>query len=170
MNSKHFIKVFLVCIGFVCLFNHSSYTKTLDETSFPLPTERLAVSLIYQTIITINNASQSRNYSVLRALSAPEFQTKYSLKELHDTLDGLQANKIDLKEMTLFDPVIEKKQILRSEKIFRLKGYMPTAPIRMRFEFQYQYVKRKWRLFAMSLDFVRDEVKSAKKSRREKGI
>ena len=170
MNLKYFAKVFLVCIGFVCLFNHSSYTKTLDETSFPLPTERLAVSLIYQTIITINNASQSRDYSVLRALSAPEFQNKYSLQDLRNTLDGLQANKVNLREMTLFDPVIEKKQILQSEKIFRLKGYMPTAPIRMRFEFQYQYVELKWRLFAMSLDFVRDEVKSAKKTLTEKGI
>lgn len=170
MFLRIFAAVTIICTGFVVSAQDSVRAQNSDSLGFSLPTERLAVSLIYQTIITINNASLSGNYAVLRSLSAPEFQEKYSLQDLHDTLNGLKVNKIDLKEMTLFDPVIEKKQILRSEKIFRLKGYMPTAPIRLLFEFQYQYVENKWRLFALSLDFVQHEISNATASSREKGI
>ncbi len=124
-----------------------------NRDSVPMPDKDMAVSLIYETIIAVNNASQTSNFSVLRALGAPEFQAKYKTEDLDQTFRGLRQKNIDLRPVVLLKPVIQKSQYLPSKKLFRLRGFMPTHPIRLGFEIHYQYVEKRWRLYALSFDF-----------------
>lgn len=117
----------------------------------PMPDNNLAVSLIYETIITLNNAARADNYSVLRDLASPAFQKKYRTEDLKQTFGALKERGVDLRPVILMQPTIEKSQFLKAKDLFRLKGYMATRPARLNFEIQYQYVGGAWRLYALDL-------------------
>lgn len=129
-------------------------TSTLSaEENIVLPDRKLATALIYETIISVNNASQTQNYSVLRALAAPAFKKKYSDEKLEKTFGHLAKKGINLRPLILLTPTIQKSQYAPRNNLFRLKGFIPTAKIKLDFEMIYQFHQGAWRIYAIQLDF-----------------
>lgn len=119
----------------------------------PKPNKKLAHALIYETLIAVNNANQTGNYTVLHALGAPGFRRKFSIKDLATTFAALRHRKINLRPVVLLQPKISQSQFLPSQEIWRLRGHMATSPAQLNFELQYQYVRSGWRLYALTIKF-----------------
>jgi len=149
---KTFYAAVIVAAALV-FFVAGSVNGLAKYETVPVPDKDMAVSLIYEAIIAVNNASQTGNFSVLRDLGAPEFQLKYTVEDLAQTFRALREKKIDLRPTVLLKPVIRQSQYIKSKSLFRMKGFMPTRPVRLHFEIHYQYVDKNWRLYALTFDF-----------------
>ena len=60
--------------------------------------------LIRSTLLTLNDANNSGNYSVLRDLSAPNFQARYSAADLAVIFTDLRSRNFNLFAAALIAP------------------------------------------------------------------
>ena len=119
--------------------------------------EKLPVSveqafyLIRSTLLTLNDANRSGNYSVLRDLAAPDFQAKNSAADLADSFADLRRRKFDLFVAALIAPQFTAAPVLDGKGMLRLTGHFPTRPQQIDFDLLFQNAGAQWRLFGISV-------------------
>jgi len=120
------------------------------------PAEKLPVSveqafyLIRSTLLTLNDANRSGNYTVLRDL-APDFQAKNSAADLADGFADLRRRKFDLFAAALVAPELTATPALDGKGMLRLTGHFPTRPQQIDFDLLFQNVGTQWRLFGIAV-------------------
>ena len=107
--------------------------------------------LIRTTIIAINQANKTGNYTVLRDLAAPDFQNVNSAEKLAEIFTGLRNSKFDLSPVLFFDPKLIRQPELLSNGMLRLTGFFDTRPQRVNFDLIFQPVETDWRLYAVNV-------------------
>ena len=121
------------------------------------PAQKLPVSLeqalylIRSTLLTLNDANRSGNYTVLRDLSAPDFQARNSAADLANIFANLRQRHIDLHAAALMAPQLAAAPALNDKGMLRLTGYFPTQPQQINFDLLFQNVGGEWRLFGISI-------------------
>ena len=100
----------------------------------------------------MNDANLSGNYTVLRDLAAPDFQTANDAKKLADIFSKLRSSKIDLAAIVYFDPKLVRQPELTKSGMLRLSGFMPTQPQQVNFDMIFQHVADRWRLFGIAVN------------------
>jgi len=110
-----------------------------------------AFYLIRTTLLTLNDANRSGNYSVLRDLASPDFQTKNSAADLADSFSDLRRRKFDLFATALVAPQLTAAPALDAKGMLRLTGNFPTRPQQIEFDLLFQNVGSQWRLFGISV-------------------
>jgi hypothetical protein len=63
-----------------------------------------ALYLIRSTLLTLNDANQSGNYTVLRDLAAPDFQARNTAADLSQIFSDLRRRNVDLYGAALLAP------------------------------------------------------------------
>jgi hypothetical protein len=63
-----------------------------------------ALYLIRSTLLTLNDANRSGNYTVLRDLAAPDFQARNTAADLAQSFSDLRRRNFDLYAAALFPP------------------------------------------------------------------
>jgi hypothetical protein len=99
---------------------------------------KLATLLIKNTLVAVNQANLTGNYTVLRDLSTPGFRQLNSAADLGTIFANLRQNKIDLSPIVLMDPVITAAKFSKEQKQLRLKGHFPSEPMQVEFELIFQ--------------------------------
>jgi hypothetical protein len=123
----------------------------------PAPPPPLPVSveqtlyLIRSTLLTLNDANRSGNYTVLRDLAAPDFQAHNTAADLAQDFADLRRRNFDLYGAALLAPQLTAAPALDAEKRLRLIGFFPTRPQRINFDLSFQVVGGQWRLFGISI-------------------
>lgn len=107
--------------------------------------------MIRTTVIAINQANQTNNYTVLRDLAAPGFQKANSVEKLREIFAGLRKNDLDLSPILFFDPKLIQQPTLLNNGMIRLIGFFDTRPRRVHFDFIFEEIKGDWRLFAVNI-------------------
>jgi len=125
------------------------------EAATPLPAEppdgyQLSL-LIYSTLTALDQANATGNYTVLRQLAAPSFQSINSADALAGTFLKYRRQRVVLAPVVLYQPTLTTEPRIGSDGLLQLKGYFPTRPLRIGFELAYQWVNGAWRLIAMSI-------------------
>jgi len=121
------------------------------------PAERPAVSieqalyLIRSTLLTLNDANRSGNYTVLRDLAAPEFQARHSAADLSLIFSDLRQRRFDLYGAALLAPQLTAPPALDAEKRLRLAGIFPTRPLLIAFDLKFQVIANHWRLIDITI-------------------
>lgn len=110
-----------------------------------------ALYLIRSTLLTLNDANRSGNYSVLRDLAAPDFQTNNSAADLALIFTDLRQRRFDLFAAAVAVPQMSAAPALDAQGRLRLTGYFPTNPLRIEFDLLYQKVGERWRLFGIAI-------------------
>jgi hypothetical protein len=110
-----------------------------------------AFYLIRSTLLTLNDANRSGNYSVLRDLAGPDFQAKNSPADLADSFSDLRRRKFDLFATALVAPELTAAPALDAKGMLRLTGHFPTRPQQIDFDLLFQDVGGQWRLFGISV-------------------
>ncbi|MGE0023149.1 MAG: hypothetical protein AB7S70_05890 [Hyphomicrobium sp.] len=108
--------------------------------------------LIRTTIIAVNQANATGNYSVLRDLSAPSFQSANDQARLAEIFAALRARKLDLSPILVFTPKLVQPPAIGKDGRLRLTGFFDTRPERVVFDLLFEKVESKWRLFGVALD------------------
>jgi hypothetical protein len=120
------------------------------QTTLPVSVDQ-ALYLIRSTLLTLNDANRSGNYSVLRDLAAPDFQARNSAADLALSFSDLRRRNFDLFAAAIAAPQLTAAPALDPKKMLRLTGLFPTRPLQINFDLLFQNVGGQWRLFGISV-------------------
>lgn len=120
-----------------------------------LPGPRRTNLLIRSTIIALNHANMTGNYSVLRDLGAPGFQEANNPARLAEIFAALRKRNIDFSPVMFFDPKLVRPPSIQGNGLLRLSGFIPTEPEQVDFDLAFQKVGGEWRLFGIAVDTSR---------------
>jgi hypothetical protein len=110
-----------------------------------------ALYLIRSTLLTLNDANRSGNYTVLRDLAAPAFQTRNTSADLAAIFADLRRRNFDLYAAAIIAPRLDAPPGLDRNGMLRLAGVFPTRPLQIRFDLLFLTVDGKWKLFGISV-------------------
>ena len=117
-----------------------------------IPNDERLLMLINSTLIALNQANVTGNYSVFRELGAPGFQVANTTGQLANTFAELRNRNFDLSPILLLQPKLVQKPEITGLGMLRVTGFFPTAPEQLNFDLMYQWVKGQWRLFGIAAD------------------
>ena len=110
-----------------------------------------ALYLIRSTLLTLNDANLSGNYTVLRDLAAPDFQARNTAADLGQIFFDLRRRNFDLYSAALLAPQLTVAPALDQGGMLHLAGYIPTRPLQINFDLVFQVVGNRWRLYSISI-------------------
>ncbi len=120
------------------------------QLSLPVSVEQ-TLYLIRSSLLTLNDANRSGNYTVLRDLATPDFQARNTAADLARIFTDLRRRNFDLYGAALLAPQLTAAPALDAEKRLRLTGFFPTRPQRINFDLSFQVVGEQWRLFGIAI-------------------
>ena len=120
------------------------------QLSLPVSVEQ-TLYLIRSSLLTLNDANRSGNYTVLRDLATPDFQARNTAADLAQIFTDLRRRNFDLYGAALLAPQLTAAPALDAEKRLRLTGFFPTRPQRINFDLSFQVVGEQWRLFRIAI-------------------
>jgi hypothetical protein len=123
-------------------------TSTTPHSSLPISLEQ-ALFLIRSTLLTLNDANHSGNYSVMRDLASPEFQVRNTAADLAQSFADLRRRNFDLYGAALLAPQLTAAPAFDPDKRLHLIGFFPTRPLQIGFNLIYEAVGGQWRLFGI---------------------
>ena len=117
-----------------------------------MPGAEKIVLLVRNSLITLNDALRTGNFTVLRDIGAPGFREANSAARLSQIFASLAAQNVDLAAVAVLTPQLTEQPGLDQEKgMLLIKGYFPGEPVRIDFELLYQAVDGQWRLFGIAV-------------------
>jgi len=117
----------------------------------PLPDELTRAKLIWTTMIAIEQANESGNYSVLRDISSPSFQVANDPSRLTEIFAGIRSTNIDLSNTLLLAPSYRQPPGIDGKGMMHLNGAFGLRPTAVLFDLTFQWVANRWKLFGVSL-------------------
>jgi cell division septation protein DedD len=108
--------------------------------------------LIRTTLVAVQQANQTDNYSVLYGISAPGFQQANSSQRLSQIFANLRAKNFDLSGIVVLEPQLLVLPELYSNGVMRIAGFFPSVPMQVYFDLQFIPVQGQWRLIGIGVD------------------
>jgi hypothetical protein len=106
--------------------------------------------LVRSTLIALDQANKTGNYTVLRDLGAPGFQTNTAAR-LGEIFAGLRRDNLDLSGVAAIDPQLTLLPEIGADGMMHMTGFFPSAPTQINFDLLYAPVNGQWRLFGVSV-------------------
>jgi len=120
------------------------------QLSLPVGIEQ-SLYLIRSTLLTLNDANRSGNYTVMRDLAAPDFQARNTAADLSQIFSDLRRRNFDLYGAALLAPQLTAAPALDADKRLHLTGVFPTRPQQISFDLRFEVVGGQWRLFGIAI-------------------
>jgi len=107
--------------------------------------------LVRSSLLALDQANKTGNYTVLRDLGAPGFQATNTAARLGEIFANLRRDKIDLSGVAVLDPQLTLLPQIESSGMMHMSGFFPSVPAQVKFELLYAPVEGQWKLFGMSV-------------------
>lgn len=108
------------------------------------------IILIRSTLLALDQANKTGNYTVLRDLGAPGFQRNTSAA-LGDVFAAQRREGLDLSGVAVLDPQLSLLPQLEPNGLMHMRGFFPSAPKQINFDLLYAPVAGEWKLFGLSV-------------------
>jgi hypothetical protein len=106
--------------------------------------------LIRSTLLALDHANKTGNYTVLRDLGAPGFQVNTAAR-LAEIFVKQRGDKLDLAGVAVIDPQLSLLPQIEPNGLLHMAGFFPSVPSQVNFELLFAPVEGQWRLFGVSL-------------------
>jgi hypothetical protein len=106
--------------------------------------------LVRSSILALDQANKTGNYTVLRDLGAPGFQVNSAAK-LAEIFASQRNDKLDLSGVAVIDPQLTVLPEIEANGLMRMAGFFPSVPSQVNFELLFAPVDGQWRLFGISV-------------------
>jgi hypothetical protein len=133
----------------------------LETTAAVMPDELKANLLIRTSIIALNQANLTGNYTVLLDLGAPAFRATNDSTRLAQVFAQLRQRKVDLSPILFFSPTLLAPPQAGANGTLRLVGFFPTTPERVNFEIIFQFVDGQWKVYGIGVALSTNQVADA---------
>ena len=107
--------------------------------------------LTRSTLLTLNDANRSGNYSVLRDLAAPGFQAKNTAADLAVSFADLRRRNFDLYAAAVVAPQLTEAPAIDADGKLHLSGLFPTRPLQIKFDLMFEVSAGQWKLFGIAI-------------------
>lgn len=131
--------------------------QTQGKSDSPAPSQILVpdsdgiIILIDNTIIALSHANLTGDYSVLRALGAPEFQKLNSPRKLAEIFANMRDRNLNFNPIVLYQPKLARPPAIDEKGLLRTAGFYETLPLQVHFDLAFKPVEGSWRLFEISV-------------------
>src|SRR5664279_1790028 len=106
--------------------------------------------LIRSTLLAVDQANKTGNYTVLRDLGAPGFQVN-SAARLGEIFAKLRGDNLDLSGVAVIDPQLNLLPQIEANGLMHMAGFFPSVPTQVNFDLSFAPVNGQWRLFGISV-------------------
>jgi hypothetical protein len=107
--------------------------------------------LIWSSMAALDQANQTGNYSVLRDLGAPSFQTNNSAATLGGIFQQLRNQQVDLGYTLVVGPTLQFPPAIVQGGLLRIRGSFPLRPAPIGFDLLFQNISGQWRIFGIAV-------------------
>jgi len=107
--------------------------------------------LVRSTILALDQANKTGNYTVLRDLGAPGFQANTAAR-LAEIFATQRRDNLDLSGVAVIDPQLTVLPQIEANGMMRMAGFFPSVPQQVNFEMLFAPVSGQWRLFGISVN------------------
>jgi hypothetical protein len=151
-------RAFLCVVGLAVLpppFDASAQApKPAAPSAAPQPAQidrNGVLILIRSTILALDQANKTGNYTVLRDLGAPGFQANNAAR-LAEIFATQRRDNLDLSGVAVIDPQLTVLPQIEANGMMRMAGFFPSVPQQVNFEMLFAPVSGQWRLFGLSVN------------------
>jgi hypothetical protein len=121
------------------------------QTPKPAQIDRNGVLiLIRSTLLALDHANKTGNYTVLRDIGAPGFQSN-SAARLGEIFAKLRNDNLDLSGVAVIDPQLSLLPQIEANGLMHMAGLFPSVPNQVNFDLLFAPVNGQWRLFGISV-------------------
>ena len=132
-------------------FASAGHAQAPAPTAKPAQIDRNGVMiLIRSTLLALDQANKTGNYTVLRDLGAPSFQNN-TAAHLGDIFAKLRNDNLDLSGVAVIDPQLSLLPQIESNGMMHMSGFFPSVPSQVNFDLLFAPVNGQWRLFGISV-------------------
>ncbi|MFT4080500.1 hypothetical protein [Rhodomicrobium sp.] len=117
--------------------------------------------LIKSTILALQHANQTGNYSVLRDMGSPVFRERFDQAQVTAFFANLRARKINLTPVLLLAPNLTKNPELTENRKLRIVGNFPTQPLQVQYDLSFIRLDGVWRVEGIAVDAVKPQAVAA---------
>ncbi|WP_035684139.1 hypothetical protein [Bradyrhizobium sp. Cp5.3] len=107
--------------------------------------------MIRSSLLALDQANKTGNYTVLRDLGAPGFQVNTAAK-LAEIFAKQRNDNIDLSGVAALDPQLTVLPQIEGNGMLHMAGFFPSVPPQVNFELLFAPVGGQWRLFGLSVN------------------
>ncbi len=122
-----------------------------SKQTVPPPDRQETARLIWTTLIAVDHANRTGNYSVLRDLAAPSFRNANNAARLAGIFAKFRQRDIGLRRVVLVAPVLSEPPKILGNGLYWVKGSFPFRPVGITFELLFQHSGAGWQLFGVSI-------------------
>ena len=108
--------------------------------------------LIRTTLLALNAANETGNYTVLRDLGSSNFRDANTAARLAEIFASQRAQKLDLSGVAVLDPQLTLLPQIESNGLLHIAGFFPSAPLQINFELLFAAVDGRWKLFGLAVN------------------
>ncbi|UZE47883.1 hypothetical protein [Rhodopseudomonas sp. P2A-2r] len=151
------VRLALVAIAVACALpcgparSQTSKPGQHEATAKPAQIDRNGVLiLIRSSLLALDQANKTGNYTVLRDLGAPGFQTNTAAR-LAEIFVKQRNDNLDLSGVAAIDPQLTLLPQIEPNGLMRMAGLFPSVPSQVNFELAFAPVNGQWRLFGISV-------------------
>ena len=106
--------------------------------------------LIRSSLLALDQANKTGNYTVLRDIGAPGFQSNTAAR-LGEIFAKLRNDNLDLSGVAVIDPQLNLLPQIEANGLMHMAGFFPSVPTQVNFDLAFAPVNRQWRLFGISV-------------------
>jgi len=106
--------------------------------------------LVRSTLLALDHANKSGNYTVLRDIAAPAFQVNTAAR-LAEIFAGHRRESLDLSGVIVIDPQFSLLPQIEANGLMHMTGFFPSVPKQVNFDLIFAPVGGQWRLFGISV-------------------
>jgi hypothetical protein len=106
--------------------------------------------LIRSSLLALDQANKTGNYTVLRDIGAPAFQSNTAAR-LGEIFAKLRGDNLDLSGVAVIDPQLNLLPQIEANGLMHMAGFFPSVPTQVNFDLAFAPVNGQWRLFGISV-------------------
>jgi hypothetical protein len=129
-------------------------SKAPPTADLVVPSAESTVILIRSTLLSLNDALRTGNYTVLRDLSSPSFREANAAGRLHEIFSKLASQRIDLSAVAILTPKLPQPPAIDQKKRLRISGHFPGEPVQLNFDLTFEAVAKRWQLFGIAVNLA----------------
>lgn len=153
---------FALCQAWIDPGDSTTVQRTQAESLAPAKSaspdkfqDEQATFLVRSTLMALNDANRSGNYSVLRDLAGPRFQERNSVLRLREVFQAFREAGVDLSPAGMMPPRLTRMDRRASDSLLILEGGLPlgeeNARQRLRFAMEFEPIAGHYRLLTLSV-------------------
>lgn len=117
-----------------------------------LPQPAAVLAMVRSTLVAVDQANKTGNYTVLRDLAGPEFRDANDASKLSKIFSPLAGQGVDLLAVTVATPTYKTPPQVTPKDMLYVYGSFAIAPRPINFEVLYKMHGGRWRLFGVLIE------------------